>query len=313
MNRRTALSLLVSLGVLPLPAFALDAEVRNRKVLPPQRSQLPNGDPYAMLLVIGDWGAGGRLQHRVAKGMSAVALRNGIHGVISTGDNIYPSGVESASDPQWQSKFENVYDLPGLNVKWYAVLGNHDYRLNPDAQIAYGKKNPQWVMPARYYEQEIFVSPETKVSVFALDTQSIMQRSGDWKKQLRWFASATERCNANVILVNGHHPMRSYGHYGDQQWLINAIGPAMTSAKVTAYLCGHDHDLQVIRHPDDAFHCIVSGTGGGARSTEWGKHTLVAHTNGGFAAIVCSNTAVEAHAYNADGELLWAGSLGRKR
>jgi len=46
-------------------------------------------------------------------------------------------GVWNTSDPQWDTDFENVFTQEALMVKWYSVLGNHDYGFNPEAQLQY--------------------------------------------------------------------------------------------------------------------------------------------------------------------------------
>ncbi len=57
--------------------------------------------------------------------------------VVAVGDNFYEDGVASVTDPHWQNSFEKVYTAPSLQVPWWAVLGNHDYHGNCDAQIEY--------------------------------------------------------------------------------------------------------------------------------------------------------------------------------
>lgn len=71
--------------------------------------------------------------------------------IISTGDNIYPNGVSSEYDPQWRSAFEDVYTRHATFIKWYVTLGNHDYKTNPDAEIAYTKISRRWYLPLRYF------------------------------------------------------------------------------------------------------------------------------------------------------------------
>ncbi|MBR9977684.1 MAG: metallophosphoesterase, partial [Bacteroidetes bacterium] len=107
------------------------------------------------LLVIGDGGTGGRGAMRVGEAMAAQHITQPVQAVVSTGDNIYNSGVKSVDDPQWQSKFERVYPADNLPVPFWAVLGNHDYRGNPDAQVAYTRHRlpdgsvSRWRMPGR--------------------------------------------------------------------------------------------------------------------------------------------------------------------
>ena len=46
--------------------------------------------------------------------------------ILTLGDNFYEDGVASVDDPQWKTKFEDVYDAKSLVVPIYASLGNHD-------------------------------------------------------------------------------------------------------------------------------------------------------------------------------------------
>ncbi|MFN4985959.1 MAG: metallophosphoesterase, partial [Ignavibacteria bacterium] len=125
-------------------------------------------EPPFSFLIVGDWGTGGALQKRVAKGMMSVSKASGARFVLSTGDNIYPSGVSSASDPQWKTKYESIYQ--GLNLPWWSVLGNHDHRGNVDAQIAYAGTNKLWNMPGQTWSKQFDVSAVTKLTLVALDT-----------------------------------------------------------------------------------------------------------------------------------------------
>jgi len=255
------------------------------------------------MFLIGDWGTRGSLQKRVAAAMEKVAAERGdISHVISTGDNIYPSGVESADDPLWASTFENVYTGPHLQVPWIAVLGNHDYRKRFMAQVEYGKINPRWVMPAPYFARRIKGAGELGTSVICLDTQQLLQKTDGWKDQLSWLeAELPKHTDSTWILVIGHHPIRSYGHYGNNAWLLSNVRPLLNQGRVDAYICGHDHDQQLIKYPDDTFHCLVTGGGGGCRSTAWGEHTIAAATNGGFAKWSASRNNAHLSLINAEG------------
>ncbi|GLI62857.1 Purple acid phosphatase [Volvox africanus] len=86
------------------------------------------GNTDLVFYVIGDWGrAGSEDQQKAARLMSDVSQCMPPKFVISTGDNFYPSGLSSPADPQFQQSFTSVYSAPGLQVPWYAVMGNHDY------------------------------------------------------------------------------------------------------------------------------------------------------------------------------------------
>lgn len=43
----------------------------------------------------------------------------------------------------------------------------------------------------------------------------------------------------------GHHPILSAGAHGNTQYLESKLKPLLEDNDVTAYLSGHDHNLQV--------------------------------------------------------------------
>jgi hypothetical protein len=123
--------------------------------------------------VIGDWGRyGDYFQKMVADKLSSAVAGVGASFIISTGDNIYPNGVISEYDPAWKYAFEDVYNTYPDHVNWYVVLGNHDYRTNPDAEVAYSKISGRWHMPARYFSTNETIKGDTSKTVefFFIDT-----------------------------------------------------------------------------------------------------------------------------------------------
>ncbi len=80
-------------------------------------------------MVLGDWGDTALPgQQQVAYAMASWAAANNPQFIISTGDNFYPSGVRSTTDPQWTNKWVNVYNNDTLvDLPWYISVGNHDY------------------------------------------------------------------------------------------------------------------------------------------------------------------------------------------
>lgn len=102
--------------------------------------------------------------------------------VVSTGDNFYMRGVKNDGDPLWKTVYTDVgahqthlsslFQHPpiltaallilsshvwllqrfgGINLPWYAILGEHDHYGNPDAQVSAcsddgGQRLPFWCL-----------------------------------------------------------------------------------------------------------------------------------------------------------------------
>ena len=52
--------------------------------------------------------------------------------------------------------------------------------------------------------------------------------------------------NVPYIIVGGHFPVYSAAEHGPTQCLVDRLMPLLHKYKVSAYLCGHDHNLQHI-------------------------------------------------------------------
>lgn len=90
----------------------------------PVKSPGASPDTTVKFIAIGDMGTGKDGQRKVAEVMKQVCARRGCDFVVGLGDNIYEAGVDSASDIQFQTKFEEPYK--NLNLRFYMALGNHD-------------------------------------------------------------------------------------------------------------------------------------------------------------------------------------------
>jgi acid phosphatase len=247
-------------------------------------------------VVIGDWGRNGETdQLEVAAQMAKSAKDIGAKFVISVGDNFYEDGVASVDDPQWQTSFENVYRAPSLQIPWQAILGNHDYHANCDAQIAYAKTSPRWRMPARYYVKSEKVDAATTADFFYIDTTPMIKGyyspfnqertreqviTQDVPKQLAWFKAALAASTAQWKIVVGHHPIYSGGGHGDTAELIELILPLLEEHNIHAYFNGHDHDLQHLQA--GALNFFDSGGGSQFRPTVVTEHTKFAKGCSGF-------------------------------
>jgi tartrate-resistant acid phosphatase type 5 len=230
--------------------------------------------------VIGDWGRkGSSQQQNVANKMADVAYKIKPEFIISTGDNFYENGVLSINDPLWQSSFEKVYRHETLFKPWYVVLGNHDYRSNPQAEIDYTRHSQRWNMPSRYYsfEKALKDGSGEKVLFVFIDTSPFEKSyrgnkrhqpvwDQDTVKQRRWLEHILDTSKASWKIVIGHHPLYTTGdRYGSKNDMIAAFQPIFEKYKVDAYFAGHEHDLQY-QKPDNVYtNHIISGAGSETR------------------------------------------------
>lgn len=222
--------------------------------------------------VVGDWGrAGTDAQLEMAHTLNSLD----IDFVISTGDNFYPAGLSSVTDPQAHD-WVRVYQA---KVPWYVVLGNHDYYDNAQAQVDMTTVYSMWHMPARYYDQNI-----GDTHVWFLDTTPLLennhvhrdkvqswmdleQQRDNAMAQYNWLEDGLRSSTAERKIIVGHHPLWTFGEHEhmDNDELRVRISEWMTTYNVESYICGHDHNLQHVTV--DNLQEFISGSG--AWSYEW--------------------------------------------
>jgi len=79
-----------------------------------------------------------------------------------------------------------------------------------------------------------------------LDQQPRAPRSGvQANRQLLWLEERLAKSKADYLLVAGHYPVWSISEHGPTNCLLKSLRPLLKKFKATAYLCGHDHNLQV--------------------------------------------------------------------
>lgn len=220
------------------------------------------------LLAMGDWGTGGTDQKEVAAGLAnyVSSQQLPIAGLLSAGDNFY-NHMTGIDDPEWQNRFENMYDPSILNFPFHMTLGNHDYEKDESPiQLEYAKANPQsrFKLPSRWYRLD-FPQDNPLVTVLMLDSNMKLMGEAMWAEQTKWIAAqlAAERKSKWLIAV-AHHPFYSNGSHGDNGVLLREWGGMLISGKADAYVCGHDHDLQHLEFDFLPISLILCG-GGGAK------------------------------------------------
>ncbi len=232
--------------------------------------------PEISFLVVGDWGRDGASHQRdVAEQMDIAATQYDCACVVSVGDNFYEDGVLSVDDPKWRSSFEDIYNGPRLlRTPWYVALGNHDYGGVPQAQVDYTARSARWKMPARYFKVAGASLGHPSADLFIIDTCPMIDENAtggnamagnvktqDAKAQLAWLDRELGASQARVKFVFGHHTLFSGGStHGDTPDLITRLLPILRKHSVTAYINGHDHDLQHIVRDGVDFVCTGAGS-----------------------------------------------------
>jgi tartrate-resistant acid phosphatase type 5 len=251
------------IGSLPLLAGAA--------ALPGPLGASPFASPPFNFLVVGDWGRNGSPNQRlVADRMGKLAERTASRFTISTGDNFYTFGVSSKTDSQWDRSFTDVYTSEALQRPWYAVLGNHDYGGNVQAQIDRSGTGP-WVMDDLWYERTPEQIGHPDVHLFFINTVVWLGKEafpfkwlgsdiekGDRERQIDWLTRRLGESAARFKFVFGHHGIYSIGPHGGKM-RMRELDDVLRKYRVTAYVNGHDHCLYHISR--DGLHYICSGAG----------------------------------------------------
>ena len=224
--------------------------------------QVPQKDRYRFF-VLGDTGSGDTPQYEVAAAMEKRCRQNdGIDGIWLLGDLFYTAGVKDLEDPQWKQKVEIPYGSPCLQkAPIYPVFGNHDYRGNTEAMIAYSLRNPRWHFPGRSYTVDFghvvrIVAFDSAFPDFCLSAETC---SIDYARQ------QVAASKAAWTLIAAHNPMSSastlgYSHSGG---ILGFFMRQLFCGKVDAWFSGHAHHLEHREVAGCNTSLFISGGGGG--------------------------------------------------
>ena len=228
--------------------------------------------------MIGDWGKPGnmKMQKSVAKGMTDYLTKRRIKpdAMFLMGDNFYGKMEGGVECSRFKTQFSEVYPAKVFPGPCYAILGNHEYDDQPkqvkiEAQIGYAeyKPNTRWSMPAKWYRLDLGPEKNPLMTVLCLDSNFSNRRdqltSDERKEQLAWLKTELEKPRTTPwLVVNGHHPLYSCGHYGDFPEQIAEWEELFKKHKVHFYFCGHEHDLQHLEFEGHPTSFVISGGGG---------------------------------------------------
>lgn len=280
------------------------------------------GDSAIRFVVIGDWGWWGQSdQMKVAAAMEKVGAECPFDFVVSAGDNFYDAGVDSIGDILWNMSYEYVYTGEHLQCPWYVVLGNHDYRGAPSAEIAYSNAGSRWKLPSKYYKENFTTGSNETIEMFFMDSnpyQKDLLAAGSAYPELNgldtvyqdgWIENGLRNSTANWKLVVGHHPLYTCGVRKNQPQYMRKFEGLFNETHVDAYFCGHEHDLQVHK-PQGTVTYFVSGGGGNKRPIQTPfEFTHFAQSSLGFMVVEIMNGKMTVTSYNENGRVLHAESI----
>ena len=257
--------------------------------------------------------------------MAKTAIQADPEFIISVGDNFQVNGVQSVNDPLWMTSYENIYKTPGLLVDWYPVLGNHDYKGNPDAEVKYSEISRRWRMPARYYTIVKKVNDSIFVRFIFTDTSPMVNQyykedeyaktvvTEDTAKEMTWLRTVLANAKEQWIFVVGHHPVFSASpKHGNTPELIKKFKPLFDKYNVDIYFCGHDHDMQHLKPAGSKVDYIVTGSGGETRKTGKDENSLFSLSESGFTLISINGKELTLYFINTKGQIVYSMTKSKK-
>lgn len=245
-------------------------------------------------VAFGDFGNSSEDEKAVAGEILKVHKKKPFDFGITLGDNFYPRGAESTSDPRWHAWWERLYGR--LGIPFYPTLGNHDW-LNSGsaaAEVLYSRQSRSWQMPSPYYTYT--AGP---AQFFALDTAYLTEG------ELLWLKGELQRSHAKWKIVYAHHPFYSAtATRGDNKLLIERLLPLLKDS-ADMYIAGHDHNLQVFK-PEGKLHFVVAGGGGATLydMKQYGRSQFKSKTHG-FAVIEVNEHRIEVKLIDSGGKTLY--------
>jgi tartrate-resistant acid phosphatase type 5 len=272
----------------------------------------------ARFAAFGAQGRGTAAQHTVAATLREACLDRCCDFVQLLGNNVYPSGVQSTSDPQWAEKFEIPY--AAVDMPFWAVLGNHDYGndgagndfARGQIQVDYSATvDTKFTLPALYWQRSV-----AHVQLFGLDSnRTIFNLDAQQQSDVdAWLDAST----ATWRISAGLHCYRSNGLRGNAGCYDgNCFVPIINGARVKTFyesllcgrvdlaLCAHDHNMQWLADTCAGTELIVAGTGADVLPLVGAQPTHFASESLGFVFVEIDGNTLSAEFINADGMSLF--------
>ncbi len=267
------------------------------------------------LFVVSDMGRNGlKNQKKIAAQMAAHAEEIHPEFIVSCGDNFQGDGVESIEDPLWNSEFEEVYTKPSLQMDWFPILGNHDYKGNSQAEIDYSKISRKWRLNSRYYTFVRQINDSVSARFIFLDTTPLVEKyyikqgyqdvaRQDSARQIAWLKAILANSKEEWKLVFGHHPIFSASTQPDNtSESVQRIKPILEKYKVQFYISGHDRDLHHLKEKNGKLDCIVNGAESKTQLVDTVEGSLFSKSASAFSSVTFHGDSIRYAFINIDGE-----------
>jgi len=243
-------------------------------------------------IIVSDWGWNGyKHQQEVADQMEKTADSIGAKFVATCGDNFQISGIASTQDPLWMANFENVYKGLSLQTEWFPVLGNHDYRGSPQAEIDYSKISRRWRLTEHYYTFTKKINDSVSARFIFLDTPPLVAEyqnkpieypeisKQDTAKEIKWLKEVLSNSKEQWIMVFGHHPVYSASQkHGNTPEMIKRVKPLLEKYHAQFY-------FQHLREKGKNVEYIVTGTSGETRPASSNELSVFSKSEPGFSVV----------------------------
>ena len=166
-------------------------------------------------------------------------------------------------------------------MPWYVTAGNHDYKGNVSAQLAYTERSKRWTFPDYYYDHIFEFTNEdgetSTVHLVLIDTVILSgkvdlpedhpeyfkalpgpldatQSEAEWA----WIEKTLSESTADYLIVGGHYPVWSVCDHGPTSYLVERLRPLLQQHG-GHYLSGHDHCAMHIH--EEGVHYMLAGIG----------------------------------------------------
>ncbi len=257
---------------------------------------------------LGDTGTGDADQYQVAKAMERECAKLAkVDGIFHLGDIFYPAGVDDIKDKQWQAKVESPYSGPCLGKSpIFPVLGNHDYKGNADAIIAYSQENKRWQMPKRFYE----VHFNNLLTVVAFDSNFPDVCLMPEHCAVDFLRESLAKSTSKFKFVLSHSPLESGSSKGfsHQGGLFGYLMKPLICDEIDLWLAGHAHFMEMRQLAGCKTHHIISGGGGGDLykfAKEEGNKALFQARSFGFVHLEVSENQIRYRFIDANNKVLF--------